>query len=790
MEGRPIPQVSAYHKAQVNQFESSFASTIDGHHNEAAMSEAEKNPYEESATDYSEASASEMDNSSHHMTMNIREKTRAPLSQRKRNEVSNGYEKDAEMASFLSPVKVKQGQGRHFESPHMAALAFDEEAALESREVEGVYDDDEIPDHTTHQHERAEESPMHPGGGREREVDRQYETLWSPGGTQRKSHLGRNKATGIGAIFSDFAKDCASYLRDIECEELIPDCRPKTWYRLVCSAKGRGSICRPVLIMVQAFGFFASDSRSWRSGMPLILLGLAVAMAVETLSGPHSSAPHYNTAVMLVLMVGVGFDSWPTRRMAPQIIISLITGLSAVLDVITIALSPAPPPAWVRIMTAFVTIAKIVALYSFLMQAQGTLRARRYLWRRLRLFLVPLNEPRRLMKDVRGRMLALGWLHLVCALLYLGFFIASVTTFGYQVVMSSGQAAVSLSMFLLFKSITTTALVVGLALDTDPVLCLAYFGCLGFNMRFVKDYTRNKRAELGGWPYPFFFNATRFTLFEAAKAVDFVWGVVGWSTLSVSFGAVYGNLEASLRFVITMIYVTLFLSDVWGSLLVYSVHWLVRRHSVLNEHDALSDSDDSELDDLGIRNEGDRTPLTAEARRETRRRRRKEYRRSLTELYGFRDRGRTGTGGGSGWRSSEEEEEEEGDSDGDMYGAYSGSEDDQQDAKTARTLQGRGRNEDPQAAGGGGGGGGEDDDVVGSSPWLRRRGGDVVKGTSSREQLLRGGGDIDERDPGPWGGRRRRHHANPHGHAAGGGSDSDSDSGAGGGRGGGGALRR
>ena len=159
----------------------------------------------------------------------------------------------------------------------------------------------------------------------------------------------------------------------------------------------------------------------------------------------------------------------------------------------------------------------------------------------------------------------------MCALLYLGFFIASVTTFGYQVVMSSGQAAVSLSMFLLFKSITTTALVVGLALDTDPVLCLAYFGCLGFNMRFVKDYTRNKRAELGGWPYPFFFNATRFTLFEAAKAVDFVWGVVGWSTLSVSFGAVYGNLEASLRFVITMIYVTLFLSDVWGSFVVYQV---------------------------------------------------------------------------------------------------------------------------------------------------------------------------------------------------------------------------
>ena len=158
-------------------------------------------------------------------------------------------------------------------------------------------------------------------------------------------------------------------------------------------------------------------------------------------------------------------------------------------------------------------------------------------------------------------------------------------------------------------------------------------------MRFVKDYTRSKRQELGGWPYPFFFNSTRFAFFEAGKVIDFVWGIVGWSTLSVSFGSSYNNLEASLRFVVTMVYVTLFFSDIWGSLLTYSVHWLIRRHAVLDEHDALSDSDDSELDDLGIRAAGDRTPLTAEGKRKARKKQRREYSRSMQDMYGDRERG-------------------------------------------------------------------------------------------------------------------------------------------------------
>ena len=83
----------------------------------------------------------------------------------------------------------------------------------------------------------------------------------------------------------------------------------------------------------------------------------------------------------------------------------------------------------------------------------------------------------------------------------------------------------------------------------------------------------------------------------------------------MSFGRAFNNLEGSLRFMITLIYITLFLGDIWVALLIYSVHWLVKRHEVLEEHDALSDSDDSELDDLGIR-QAEKTPLASKSKEE------------------------------------------------------------------------------------------------------------------------------------------------------------------------------
>jgi hypothetical protein len=65
--------------------------------------------------------------------------------------------------------------------------------------------------------------------------------------------------------------------------------------------------------------------------------------------------------------------------------------------------------------------------------------------------------------------------------------------------------------------------------QTDMVLCLSYFGCLGWNMkscpllssphcpfspsiRYVKVYIHRKREANGGWPLPYGLNPYRFVL--------------------------------------------------------------------------------------------------------------------------------------------------------------------------------------------------------------------------------------------------------------------------------------
>jgi hypothetical protein len=51
--------------------------------------------------------------------------------------------------------------------------------------------------------------------------------------------------------------------------------------------------------------------------------------------------------------------------------------------------------------------------------------------------------------------------------------------------------------FFLLKIITSGLITYGVYIDADIILCLAYFGCLGCNMNFVKNYIMKKREELG-----------------------------------------------------------------------------------------------------------------------------------------------------------------------------------------------------------------------------------------------------------------------------------------------------
>ena len=330
------------------------------------------NPYDESETEYSEAS--EIDMSSHH-DVKITKQFSRTLSQRRAPPSSSfthagesftprpprSAEGDQttylnEAPSFISPMKVKRGE--HFSSPKMAALAFHDDGtpnATPTRTGEdapmSAYEDDEIPDHTTHQaefdslDERIDGSisqDVEMGDGEGMRTHYGESSVLGSGRKTRRGKSGRKQATGFLAILYDTARDCAQYLKDIECHEVVPDCRLKTWQRLLCTKQGRSSIMRPVYHILQGLVHYTKDPRSWQKGTPFIFFGLALSFTTEIFAGPHNSGPHYNSAIILSLLCAAGYKNFPERRMAPQIIIALIAGLSLAMDFVTIALSPAP----------------------------------------------------------------------------------------------------------------------------------------------------------------------------------------------------------------------------------------------------------------------------------------------------------------------------------------------------------------------------------------------------------------------------------------------------------------
>ena len=66
--------------------------------------------------------------------------------------------------------------------------------------------------------------------------------------------------------------------------------------------------------------------------------------------------------VLLVLIAASHYPSFPRKKMAPQIILTVLVALSVGLDLITVALSPYPPSITVRVLTAVVAALKLVAL--------------------------------------------------------------------------------------------------------------------------------------------------------------------------------------------------------------------------------------------------------------------------------------------------------------------------------------------------------------------------------------------------------------------------------------------
>ena len=395
------------------------------------------------------------------------------------------------------------------------------------------------------------------------------------------------------------------------------------------------------------------------------LLGLVLAFVMEVLP----QAPRYNVIVLGVL-TGYQHLGLSRKSIRPQIVLALTALGSLALDVMqmvswsnrwTYVATDTAVVLLLPVLLPAVAAAKAVALATFLRRAPGTGRARKYLVRRFRLFFFPLHEPRRIMREIRARILAIGWISFVAVVVFAGLFVVAIVAFSYAQLFNAGKYGITLSGFLILKTVSSAVVLAGVLYDADVVLCLGYFGCLAFTcgMAYVKSYTRRKKEQLGGWPHAFAFNELRFKFLAFLKVIDFGIGLVGCFHLSMLFGVGFLSQPGAMKAFVSLILLALAVTDWWGWVLFASVFWLHGRLEEAALVGELDNSDDSELDELGVR--GTLAPPAAASRKTPNNRSRenraafmREHGQSVTgsitkkvrQLFVRRGRGRGSSGNG------------------------------------------------------------------------------------------------------------------------------------------------
>jgi hypothetical protein len=370
---------------------------------------------------------------------------------------------------------------------------------------------------------------------------------------------------------------------------------------------------------------FLVNKSSRRVGAPFLVFGLLFSSILEIM-GQHFE---YNFVLLLTLAAATLFPHFPRNSVRPQLVLSVTTLFSFGLDIFKLSTSPTTSTQR-EIMTFLLLtmLCKLAVFAGFLHNTQSAPRTRKYLDRRLRLFFPPFRVPHRIMRDIRGRCMALCGIHFFLSFAFGVLLLVLVVQFDYTLLLLSIHGATSIPIFLFVKSISSMCIALGLLYDTDLRLCLWHFGCLAFFTEYLRKYLAEQRLALLGWPLAFSYSGLRMYLLGFVKVLDVLWGGWGWYLLSTDYFEPRSHLETNLRVVLSLVVIVLFLSDVWCSVLFASIRWLRKRMKLLQEVNMLEASDDSEIDELELRESLD--PFIAA-------RQRKEERRELLRKKFIRD---------------------------------------------------------------------------------------------------------------------------------------------------------
>lgn len=238
----------------------------------------------------------------------------------------------------------------------------------------------------------------------------------------------------------------------------------EVWRDLTCA--NAGHCAREFKAACQAL-FVAEDT--WSMCLQYLLVGLVMSFTCEVVA----QGAQYNTALLLALIAGFEFHFFPTNSVRPQLVLSVLVAISFMLDIMLFAQPPRVVNDAAKVLTAFVFLAKGLALYNFLCLSNTGSRAKKYLWRRIRVFFVPLSYPRKPMREIRSRVLAIEWLQGGVAIGYMVLFVFGFSTIGVANVMSSPSSGLALVAFLPIKFLTSSAIL--MVSDVIVIAIAVYF---------------------------------------------------------------------------------------------------------------------------------------------------------------------------------------------------------------------------------------------------------------------------------------------------------------------------
>ena len=344
----------------------------------------------------------------------------------------------------------------------------------------------------------------------------------------------------------------------------------------------------------------------WLTGHPVIYFGLFFSFLAEIFS--HS--PQYNTTILIAIFLFTGyFDS-----LLPQFMIFLIFIGSFILDCVYFAETTTDMAA--KGLTALVLIAKITAIYLFLEHEKCKV-AKKYILRRAGVFGIYWSDPIRIHREIRSRIIAFGIVEVIGFILFLTTFFMSITSLSN--VLSAPVVGVYFYQFLIVKCLFIGIVIIAVFWDADIILCLAHFGVFGCYMSYIRQYIRLKQNETGRYPVMYTIVPGRFNVITFLKTIDFIWGVVGWVTLSNLFGVAFKSARSDVKAFAAIIGFALALSDEWGVVLLVQIRQLLStRHLLVEGGDNGYDSDDSEIYELRMKSfrEGSPSPMINGRRRQ------------------------------------------------------------------------------------------------------------------------------------------------------------------------------